>query len=110
MTETKTTNEDNQNKTTGEKQRSNAHTNKSVAHFEEQLRKARLKLAAAKVEQAKQADRGKRIRERTIGRIMLELIEEGRIDPSVIALLRDEVKRSCRQSSQVAAFAGSLFQ
>ena len=48
------------------------------------------------VEQAKQADRGKRIRERTIGRIMLELVEEARIDVSIIALLCDEVKKSCR--------------
>jgi hypothetical protein len=95
MTETKTTNEDNQTVAIGKKPRSNVATNKSVAHFEE-LRKARLKLAEAKVEQAKQADRGTRIRERTIDRIMLELVEEARIDVSIIALLCDEVKKSCR--------------
>jgi hypothetical protein len=110
MTEAKTTNEANQTEAASGTRRPNAHTSKSVAHFEEQLRKARLKLAEAKVEQAKQADRGKRIRERVIGRIVLELIEDGKIDPSVIALLRDEVKKSCRQASQILAFAETIFK
>jgi hypothetical protein len=110
MTETKTTNEDNRNKATGEQQPSNAHANKSLTHLEARLRKARLDLAEAKVEQAKKADRGKRIREQKIGQIMLELIEQDMIDPPVVALLRDEVKKTCRQSRQVAAFAGSLFE
>ena len=105
MTETKTRNEDNRNKATGEQQPSNA-----LTHLEARLRKARLDLAEAKVEQAKKADRGKRIREQKIGQIMLELIEQGMIDPPVVALLRDEVKKTCRQSRQVAAFAGSLFE
>jgi hypothetical protein len=110
MTDTKATNEDSQIEATGAKRRPNAPTNKSVAHFEELLRKARLKLAEAKVEQARQAHRGKRIREREIGRIMLELIEDGKIDPSIIALLRGEVKKSCRQASQILAFAETIFK
>jgi hypothetical protein len=109
MTETQT-NEATQSEAANGKQRPNAHTSKSVAHFEEQLRKARLKLAEAKVEQAKQSDRAKRIRERTIGRIMLELIDASSIDPHLIALLRDEVKKSCRQASQVSAFSESIFK
>jgi hypothetical protein len=110
MTETKTTNEDNQTEATGRKRLPNTYTSKNLAHYEEQLRKARQKLAEAKVEQAQQADRGKRIREQVIGRITLELIEDGRIDPSIIALMRDEVKRSCRQAAQLLAFSESIFK
>jgi hypothetical protein len=109
MTETKNANEDNLTAAASAKRRLIA-PNNSVTHLEEQLRKTRLKLAEAKLEQAKQAERGKRIRERTIGRIMLELIEDCKIDQPVIAMLRDEVKESCRQASQVSAFAGTVFE
>jgi hypothetical protein len=109
MTETNTANQDNLTEAASGKRRPNAHDN-SVAYLEEKLRKARLKLAQAKVEQAKQAERGKRIREQSIGRILLELIEEERIDASFFALLRDEVKKSCRRDSQVSAFAGTVFE
>jgi len=81
----------------------------TLSYFEEKLRKARLKLAEAKAEHAKLAERGRRIRERAVGRIMLELIDAGRVDEPVIATLREEVKKSCSTLRQLVAFAHTIF-
>jgi len=111
MNETMTTNDTVQADAVAmERQRPTVPSKKPLSYFEEKLRKARFKLAEAKAEQAKQAKRDERIREREIGRITLQLIEQGRIDPTTVATLLDAVKKSCRKSHQASAFAQTIFE
>ena len=78
-----------------------------ITHYEERLKRARLRLAQAKKELQQQSMRECSRRERDVGKIVLRLIDEAKLDPLVVALLRDEVRAACRSPAQVAAFRGT---
>jgi phosphoenolpyruvate-protein kinase (PTS system EI component) len=80
----------------------------AITYFEERLKRARLRLAQAKKELHQQSIRERSRRERDIGKIVWRLIEDGKLEQSVIALLRDEVRAACRSPEQVSAFRGTL--
>jgi hypothetical protein len=44
-----------------------------------------------------------------VGRAVWNLIQQGRLEPSVIALIRDEV-RAALSPSQASAFIGTVFE
>ena len=111
MTEMTIMNDDNEDETAREKLRRKVpHKKKTVAELEARLGNTRLEIAALKEQQIKEAERARRTREQAIGRIMLELIENGEIDPSVIVKVRDEVQKSCRKPNQIKAFAETIFK
>jgi hypothetical protein len=81
----------------------------AITHFEERLKQARHRLARAKKELQLQSMRERSRRERDVGKIVLRLIENGKLDPRVVAHLRDEVRAACRSPAQIAAFRDTPF-
>jgi chorismate mutase len=81
----------------------------TITHLEERLKRARLRLAQAKKGLQQQSMRERSRRERDVGKIVVRLAEQGELDPSVVALLRDEVRATCRSPAQVAAFRDTPF-
>jgi hypothetical protein len=79
----------------------------AITYFEERLRLARLRLAQAKKDYHEQSMRERARRERDVGKIVLRLIDEGELDTSVVALIREEIREACRSPAQVAAFRGT---
>jgi phosphoenolpyruvate-protein kinase (PTS system EI component) len=79
----------------------------TITHFEERLKRARLRLARAKKELHVQSMRERSRRERDVGKIVLRLIDDDKLDGPVVALIRDEVRAICRSPAQVSAFRGT---
>jgi hypothetical protein len=82
-------------------------SNKQISHFEERLKRARLRLARAKSELHVQSMRERSRRERDVGKIVWQLIDDGKLDKSTVDLIRDEVQAACRSPAQVSAFRGT---
>jgi hypothetical protein len=82
---------------------------KTVADYEQMVKEARSKLALAKREFRDQSARERGRRERDTGKVVLRMIEEGKLDARTVALIRNEVRTSCRSPAQVAAFRDSVF-
>jgi len=83
---------------------------KLVADYEERVKRARLELAQAKKRLQLQSARDCSTRERATGKIVLVMIEQGRLDGGTLALIRDEVRASCRSPALVAAFRDSVLE
>ena len=78
----------------------------TITHFEERLKRARLRLARAKKELHVQSMRERSRRERDVGKIVLRLIDDDKLDGPVVALIRDESAWSAavpRRSPRFAA-------
>ena len=81
---------------------------KSLAVYQQELMLARLKLAQAKKRLQLESVRDTGRRERATGKVVLLMIAEGKLDGRTVALIRDEVRASCRSPMLVAAFRGSI--
>jgi hypothetical protein len=81
----------------------------AVARSEQKLAALRLALVQEKRKLSEASARAQGIREGTVGRAVWDLIQQGRLEPSVIALIRDEV-RAALSHSQAAAFIGTVFE
>jgi hypothetical protein len=81
----------------------------AVSRSEHKLAALRLALVQAKRSFHEASVRERSIRERTVGRAVWALIEQGRLEPSVIALIRDEV-RPFLSPGRAAAFIGTVFE
>jgi hypothetical protein len=81
---------------------------RSLSDYEQRVKRARLELVQAKKRLQLQSARDCSRRERATGKIVLVMIEQGRLDSRTLALIRDEVRASCRSPALVAAFRGSV--
>jgi hypothetical protein len=81
----------------------------AVSRSEQKLAALRLALVQAKRQLHEASAREQSIREGTVGRAVWDLIEQGRLEPSVIALIRDEV-RPALTPGRAAAFIGTVFE
>ena len=81
----------------------------AVVRSEERVEALRLALVQEKrkLHQASVRERG--IREGVVGRVMWDLLEQGRLEPSMAALIRDEV-RARLTPAQVEAFRNKAFE
>jgi hypothetical protein len=81
----------------------------AVARSEQKLSALRLAVVQAKRQLREASAREQSIREGTVGRAVWDLIQQGRLEPSVIALIRDEV-RAALSPTQAAAFVDTIFE
>jgi hypothetical protein len=81
----------------------------AVLRSEKKLAALRLALIQAKRQLHEASAREQSIRKGTLGRAVWALIEQGRLEPSVIALIRDEVHPAL-SPGRAGAFIGTLFE
>ena len=81
----------------------------AVSRSQQKLAALRLALVQAKRQLHEASVREQSIREGTVGRAVWALIEQGRLEPCVIALIRDEV-RPALSPGRAAAFIGTVFE
>jgi hypothetical protein len=92
--------------TSGPQQR---HRSSAVSRSEQKVAALRLALVRAKRSYHEASVRERSIREGAVGRAVWRLIEQGRLEPSVMALIRDEV-RLFLSPGRTAAFIGTEFE
>jgi hypothetical protein len=85
------------------------HRRSAVVRSEKRLAALRLALVQEKRKLHDASAREQAVREGVVGRAVWALVEQGLLDPSVTALIRDEV-RSRRTLAQGAAFANTAFE
>jgi hypothetical protein len=80
-----------------------------VSRSEEKLAALRLAVVQAKRQLHEASVREQSIREGTLGRAVWRLIEQDRLEPCVVALIRDEV-RPFLSPARASAFVGTVFE
>lgn len=85
------------------------HRRSAVVQSEKRLAALRLAVVREKRKLHDASAREQAVREGVVGRAVWSLLEQGLLDASVIALIRDEV-RSRRTFAQDAAFANTAFE
>lgn len=80
-----------------------------VSRKEQELAALRLRIAQVRRQLHEASARVQSIREGTVGRAIWSLIEQGRLEPSVVALVRDEMRKAMT-AQRAAAFVGTVFE
>lgn len=81
----------------------------AVARSEQKLAALRLALVQERRRLQEASAREQGIREGTVGRAVWDLIQQGRLEPCAIALIRDEV-RAALSPGRASAFIGTIFE
>ena len=81
----------------------------AVARSEHKLAALRQALVQEKRKLHEAAAREQGLRDRTVGRAVWNLIQHGRLEPAMIALIRDEV-RAHLSPARAAAFRNTIFE
>lgn len=87
----------------------NASRCSAVSRKEQELAALRLRMAQVKRQLHEASARDQSIREGTVGRAVWSLIEQGRLEPSLVDLVRDQM-RPAMTTRRAAAFRGTVFE